>query len=252
VGRPGLNRKGELLAHALACGDDAFVAGHSAAGLYAVRPPPPANAPVDITIASSRRCRVGGVRVRECGLEACDRGWFEGVPVTSPARTLVDIALDLSGEELERAMNLADSLDLIDPEGLRAACDRLAPRPGVRPLRVLLDRRTLRLTDSILEQRFLAIVRRTGLPPPLTQRRVDGFRTDFAWPELGLVVETDSLRYHRTPAEQYRDRRRDQAHHLAGRTPLRFTHAQVTFEAGYVEAVLGAAPSSVQKPSAPT
>ena len=74
---------------------------------------------------------------------------------------------------------------------------------------------------------------------PQTGNRVNGFRVDFHWPELGLVVETDGLRYHRTPAQQARDRRRDQAHAAAGLTTLRFTHAQVRFEPANVREVLG-------------
>jgi very-short-patch-repair endonuclease len=68
--------------------------------------------------------------------------------------------------------------------------------------------------------------------------RLNGFKVDFYWPELRLVVETDGLKYHRTPAQQARDRVRDQAHTAAGLTQLRFTHAQVAFEAGHVESVL--------------
>jgi very-short-patch-repair endonuclease len=56
------------------------------------------------------------------------------------------------------------------------------------------------------------------------------FRVDFFWPELELVVETDGLRYHRTPAQQAKDRVRDQAHIAAGLTPLRFTHGQIAYE----------------------
>ena len=67
---------------------------------------------------------------------------------------------------------------------------------------------------------------------------MNDFRVDFHWDELGLVVETDGLRYHRTPAQQARDRERDQAHAAAGLTPLRFTHAQVAYEADRVEQVL--------------
>jgi very-short-patch-repair endonuclease len=69
---------------------------------------------------------------------------------------------------------------------------------------------------------------------------VNGFKTDFYWPELELIVETDGLRYHRTPAQQAKDRVRDQAHVAAGLTTLRFTHAQVAREAGQVEATLSA------------
>ena len=67
---------------------------------------------------------------------------------------------------------------------------------------------------------------------------VNGYEVDFFWPELGLVVETDGLLYHRTPAQQNRALRRDQAHTAAGMTPLRFSHAQVKHEPSYVRAKL--------------
>jgi very-short-patch-repair endonuclease len=86
------------------------------------------------------------------------------------------------------------------------------------------------LTESELERRFLPVARAADLAEPLTQHSLDGFRVDFYWPDLGLVVETDGLRYHRTPATQTRDLRRDQAHTRAGRTPLRFSHWQIAHE----------------------
>lgn len=105
---------------------------------------------------------------------------------------------------------------------------------GVPALRRLLDRGTFCLTDSELERRFLRLVRSAGLPLPETGRVVNGVRVDFLWAELGLIVETDGLRYHRTPSQQASDRRRDQVHTAAGLTTLRFTHAQVGFEAAEV------------------
>ncbi len=110
----------------------------------------------------------------------------------------------------------------------------MPPRPGHPALRTLLDRDTFRLTDSELERRFLALVRTAKLPAPLTRQSVSGFRVDFFWPDLGLVVETDGLRYHRTASQQTRDRVRDQTHTAAGLTQLRFTHEQVTREPGRV------------------
>jgi hypothetical protein len=107
-------------------------------------------------------------------------------------------------------------------------------QPGVAVLRTLLDRRTFVLTYSELERNFLPVVRRVGLPLPETGLMVNGFEVDLFWPDLGLVIETDGLRYHRTPAQQARDRLRDQAHTAAGLTPLRFTHAQIRFEREYV------------------
>ena len=108
-------------------------------------------------------------------------------------------------------------------------------------LRETLDRRTFTLTDSELERRFLPLARRAGLPQPCTQAKVNGFRVDFYWPDLGLVVEPDGLRYHRTPAQQAQDQRpRPEATLAAGLTPLRFTHAQVRFEPEHVHRTLAA------------
>ncbi len=163
---------------------------------------------------------------------------LDEIPVTTPVQTLVDLATTIPEDDLEAAVNAADKLDLVTPHGLRAALDDLVGQRGVGILRALLERPTFAVTDSRLEQRFLPIARRAGLPPPLTQQWVNGFRVDFHWPGLGLVVETDGLRYHRTPAQQAADRRRDQAHVAAGLTCLRFSRAQVVFEAGYVAATL--------------
>ena len=111
---------------------------------------------------------------------------------------------DYPGNEVEAAINEADKRDLVSPDRLRAALDHLPPRPGVRPLRTILDHRTFVLTESELERRFLPLARRAGLSKPEAGVYVNGFKVDFYWPDLGLVVETDSLRYHRTPAQQAR------------------------------------------------
>jgi very-short-patch-repair endonuclease len=90
-----------------------------------------------------------------------------------------------------------------------------------------------------LERRFLAVVREARLPMPATQERIGPGRIDFHWPDLGLVVETDGLAYHRTPMQQLDDRRRDQAHAAAGRTQLRFANLQVRESPEEVAAILG-------------
>ena len=220
----------------LASGPGALISHFSAAALWQFRPR--AGGGVHVTLPRESSRRRPGVLVHCRHLPNEDRAWHLNIPVTSPARTLADVAPSLTPAQLERAVNLADSLDLVDPERLREECERLVGQAGVSRLRATLDRRTFRATDSRLEQRFLVIVRRAGLPLPETQRLVDGYRTDFLWPDLGLVVETDSLRYHRTPAQQHRDRLRDHAHFAAGRTPLRFTHAQIFFDAPHVRETL--------------
>jgi very-short-patch-repair endonuclease len=173
-------------------------------------------------------------------LSAIDVTEHRGIPVTTPICTLIDIAPSLPRATLEAAINEADKRDLTDPERLRASLPTSPGRPGVGILRELLERQTFLLTDSELERRFLPIVRRAGLSVPQTGRWVNGFKVDFYWPRLGLVVETDGLRYHRTASQQARDRVRDQAHMAAGLTCLRFTHAQVRFEPDHVRSTLQA------------
>ena len=158
--------------------------------------------------------------------------------MTCLVRTLLDLATYLGPTKLERAVNEADRLDLIDPEALSHALDAYSGQAGVARLRDVVDRRTFRLTDSELERLFLRLVEKAGLPFPQTQQHLNGFRVDFYWPDLGLVVETDGLQYHRTPAQQARDQLRDQAHLAAGLTPLRFNHAQVRYEPRYVRTTL--------------
>jgi very-short-patch-repair endonuclease len=172
------------------------------------------------------------------GLRPSDVSSRHRIPVTTAICTLIDIALDLDQPRLERAINEADRLELVDPPSLLEALDRYTAQPGVGRLRETLGRRTFRLTDSELERRFLQLVGKARLPTPQTGQYVNGFKVDFLWPDLGLVVETDGLTYHRTPAQQARDQRRDQTHTAAGLTPLRFSHAQVRFERRHVEEIL--------------
>lgn len=194
---------------------------------------------IDITVR--RRCELRSPGVRFRGRPSLAPAAFvlrEDIPVTSPSQTLVDLATELDPVALERAVNDADKRNLIDPEALREDLPRFDGTPGVRPLRHLLDRLFFRLSDSDLEIYFRRIVRVARLPIPLTKQRVNRFEVDFFWPQLGLVVETDGLRYHRTPSAQLRDARRDRAHVMAGMTPLRFTHYEVRYEASRVRAEL--------------
>jgi very-short-patch-repair endonuclease len=229
VGYSEISRYGRWMAAVLACGRDALLSHQSAAELWGIRSPQ--SGPIEVMLPGPRKRRASGLIIhRRTVLSPRDRRARHGIPVTFPARTLVDLALRLSAPELESAVNEADRLDLIDPERLRQMLDEMGGQPGASTLSRLLDRRMFRLTDSELERRFLRLLRSAGLPMPETGREICGFRVDFFWPDLDLIVETDGLRYHRTPAQQARDRRRDQAHIAAGLTTLRFTHAQVRFE----------------------
>jgi very-short-patch-repair endonuclease len=239
VGRPRLSTRGRLLAAVLACGPEAALSHETAAGILRIRPLKMDS--IEVSVPARVNPRREGIRVhRRAVFGPEDVVVLNGMPLTNIVCTLTDVAARLERTGLEGAVNEADKLGLIDPERLRSAIDDAPRRPGVAALRELLDRSTFSLTDSQLERRFVPLARKAGLAAPLTGRRLNGFKVDFFWPELGLVVETDGLRYHRTPAQQARDRVRDQAHTAAGLTVLRFTHAQVAHETGHVEAVLGA------------
>jgi very-short-patch-repair endonuclease len=238
VGRAEVSRRGEWMAAILACGPGAVLSHDGAAALWEIRKD--RARVIEVSVRATVR-RSPGVRVhRRSALAQADISCRDGIPVTSPACTLIDLAPRLGERAWETAVNEADKLDLIHPDELRDRLAALAGRPGVAHARRMLDRRAFRLTRSELERRFLALVRGAGLPLPQTGAIVAGFEVDFFWAELGLVVETDGLRYHRTPSEQARDRLRDQAHAAAGLTPLRFTHAQVRYQPERVISTLAA------------
>jgi very-short-patch-repair endonuclease len=251
LGRPEVTRNGRWMAAVLRCGAGAVLSHLSAAELWEIAPisgeitrlplsgeiTQPRRT-VDVSVPCRRAPRAPGIVVHRRSLEEGELTRRHGIPVTNPAQTLIDIATGLPRNRLEAAIAEADKRSLMTPDQLRRRLDRLPGSPGVGVLRRLLDRQVFRLTDSDLERLFLPITRRAGLCPPHTGQRLNGFKVDFYWPDLGLVVETDGLRYHRTAAQQTRDRLRDQAHTAAGLTTLRFTHAQVRFEPEHVRATL--------------
>jgi hypothetical protein len=239
VGRPEVISQGRWLAAVLSCGPASVLSHDSAAALWMIRPSSSKAIHVTVPYLVARRPPAIVVHRRRT-LADVDVTRHCAIPVTTPICTLIDLAGRLEGRQLEAAVNEADKRDLIRTDELRSALDEVAPRPGVRALREMLERPGFTLTDSELERSFVPIAHRAGLPAPLTGHHVNGFKVDFFWPELGLVVETDGLRYHRTAAQQVRDRLRDQAHTAAGLTPLRFTRAQVRFEPRHVEATLAA------------
>jgi very-short-patch-repair endonuclease len=237
VGRPQLGQLGRWMAAALACGPEAALSHGSAAALWGFGEEPRERIEVSVPTAAPRR-RPGICVHRRAVLLPEELTVHEGIPVTNPVRTLIDEATRLRPIQLERAVNEADKLDLVDPETLRAALERYPGQPGVVPLRAILDRRTFRLSDSDLELHFRPLARAAGLTEPQTKTWVNGFEVDFHWPELGIVVEADGLRYHRTPSQQARALLRDQTHLASGLLPLRFSHAQVCFEPRHVRDTL--------------
>jgi very-short-patch-repair endonuclease len=225
------------MAAVLSCGRRAALSYGSAAALWGIDRERRGGIEVSVPVCLTPRDQ-GPFVYRRPNLRESEVVVRDGIPVTSVVRTFIDIAARLERAELEGAVNEADRLDLIDPLALAEALADHPGKHGVGRLRNMLDERTFQLTDSELERRFLRLVGEAGLPMPLTQQRLNGFKVDFLWRDLRLVVETDGLRYHRTPAQQARDTQRDQAHLAAGFTPLRFTHMQVRYQVGYVRLTL--------------
>jgi very-short-patch-repair endonuclease len=214
------------MAAVLACGDDAVLSHRSAAQLWGIGYEDRER--IDVSIRRKSKIARKGIKVRaRPSLDAKSVVLRRGIPVTHPIQTLIDIATELEIVPLERAVNDADKLDLVDPETLRRALDGYVGMPGVKTLRTMLDRHTFRLSDSDLEIYFRPLAVAAGFSVPLTKHWVLGYEVDFWFPDHGLVVETDGLRYHRTPAQQARMVERDQKHTAAGLRVLRFTHWQI-------------------------
>jgi very-short-patch-repair endonuclease len=237
VGWPQLTQERRWMAAVLACGDEAALSHRSAAALWGIGRE--VSGRIDVSVRRTSKVRRRGLKVRRRPtLRAEDVVRQRRIPVTGVVRTLVDLATELDAIAVERAINEADKRDLIDPETLRATLAGYEGEPGAPLLRKLLDKRAFRLSDSDLEIFFRPIAAEAGLPFPLSKQIVNGWEVDFYWPDLGLVVETDGLRYHRTASSQTRDARRDRAHSLAGMTPLRFTHYEIRHEPARVRAEL--------------
>jgi very-short-patch-repair endonuclease len=238
VGRPDLSPRGRWMTAVLACGEGAVLSHRSAAELWGIGFEERGR--IDVSIRRRSRLERAGVKVR-ARPKLPDGNVVRrfGIPVTNPTQTLVDLATELKPVRLERAVNQADVHDLVDPETLRRSLDAYVGIPGGRTLRTMLDRHTFRLSDSDLEIYFRPLALAAGFPVPLTKQWVLGFEVDFHFPDHGLIVETDGLRYHRTPAQQARMVKRDQTHTSHGFRVLRFTHWQIAHAPNEVAEVLG-------------
>lgn len=232
VGRREVTQEGLWMAAVLSCGNGALLSHGSAAQLWGIRSR--RQGAIHVSIPRPRTARRKGLRVhrRELRDDMCDE--HLNIPVTTPTQTLTDLAASLSDPELDRAINQADQLNLI-------RADEISPRRNARGatrLRAHLGSPSFCLTDSELERRFVPIALAVGLSKPETQVNLHGHRVDFFFRAERLVVETDGLRYHRTPTQQKRDRVRDQELAAAGLIVVRFTHDQVKHEQHHVAEVL--------------
>jgi very-short-patch-repair endonuclease len=235
VGSPHLTKYGRWMVAVKRCGPGAVLSFLSAAVLWGLWEKEPDR--ISVTVPRNRRPRAQDMTPHRRDLPRRALTRHHGIPVTSVVQTLIDLATILTRDQLERVIGQADAKNVIRADALRERLETEDGR-GARTLKETLDRDSFVLSHSELERLFIPLAERAGLPRPESQRQLGSARVDFYWPELNLVVECDSLRYHRTQLQQAEDRARDHAHLLAGRTCLRFTHHQVAHEPGHVVAVL--------------
>jgi len=232
VGHLVLTIKGRWMAAVLAGGTDAVLSHASAAAAWELRPI--GSGPSHVTIpAQTGRKRRAGIRIhRSSTLPPAEMTVHRGIPITTPLRTVIDVATTLKGRPLEQALDRAEQLHLVDFAELQHARS-----PS---LQAVLSHYTpgSTLTRSTLEERFLQLCDDHGLPRPETNTRIEGIEVDFVWRDAKLIVEVDGYASHRSPAAFERDRERDVLLTVAGWRVMRFTHAQVTRRPAWVAAAI--------------
>lgn len=228
-----LSRRGRWMAAVLACGEGAMLSHRSGAALWGfVRPQ---RGPVEISSPTGRGRQ--GITVHEGGVRPAERSAVAGIPVTSVARTLFDLAEILDEDELERAFEEADRLRLLDTQSIERVCAWGHGRHALRPVRRLIEEaREPTWTRSELEDRFQRLCRKHDLPPAQTNVSVLGYEADAYWPDGKLVVEVDGWSFHHHRAAFEHDRARDAAMQAAGYRVIRVTHRRLTREPEIVAA----------------
>jgi very-short-patch-repair endonuclease len=223
VGHRAPSREATYLAAVRACGEHALLSGRAAAHLHGLikgAAPGP-----EVAVATQRR--VPGVRTRRsAGLERSDGAVIRGIPVTTVARTLVDLAAALSFDDLARACHEAGVRHGTTPTQVEAVLSRRSNCRGAANLRRIL-RGDARVTLSKLERRFLRVLQDAGLALPQTNRPAGGRRVDCRWPARKLTVELDSYTYHGSRHAWERDRRREREAHTRGDEFRRYTYDDV-------------------------
>jgi hypothetical protein len=200
---------GRQAAALLAVGFDAVLT-YRAAGLgHGILPADTATDPVDVTTPRSGVRGHAGIRLhRSRGLAAKDVTTVHGLPVTTAARTLLDLADVLSERELERALDEALAKRLTSPTKVREVLKRAGRgRRGASILAALLRRTTSSVTRSEAEERLLATLRLAGVEEPDCNVDVHGVVPDCYWARAALAANFDSKQWHRSPAARRRDTR---------------------------------------------
>jgi very-short-patch-repair endonuclease len=227
VGHSGPVEGAPELGAVLACGSGAVVSHRSAAVLWGLHPAPPPD--VEVTVGGRRCDSKRGIRVhRVAALDPRDLRKLGGIPITAPARTLLDLAGTVSARELEQALAEAHARGLVRRGEMVALLARYPRRPGIAALRSLIaPDASPALTRSEAEERLLAMIRAAELPAPEVNVRIGRHEVDFLWSDQRLVVEVDGFRFHSSRTAFERDRARDAELASLGFLVIRVTWRQI-------------------------
>ena len=230
--------RGRLLAACLACGPDAFLS-HRPAGLIWDITSWKGGA-IDVTAPSGKRSRRGLRLHRARNLLPQDHTVIDRIPVTSLARTLLDLAAVLKPLDLQRAYERAEQLQIVDRRAITELLTRSNGHRGSAPLAALLtyDPTAAATAISELERLFLDLLRARGIPMPDTNVLVDGYLVDACWPGAHLVVELDGYEFHNDRETFESDRRRWTTLRSKGHDVLVFTYRHVTEDPDWVVATV--------------
>ncbi len=244
MGRPSVEPLGLETAAILYFDGDAFLSHASAAALWGIREAAPRDVHVTL-IGRDCRSRPGLTVHRVGALDRADLRARQGLPLTSPARTVLDLAGESEADELEQAVAQARVHGLLRAGELERAVDRAPHHRGLARVRALIDaEHDPALTRSKAERLILGLIRDAKLPAPIVNGRFLGFEPDLRWPEQRLVVEFDGRQFHGHAAAFERDRRRDQILVAAGYRVMRVTWTQLVTEPLAVVARIAMALSS--------
>jgi very-short-patch-repair endonuclease len=238
VGHVALRREGWWMAALLGCGEGAALSHRSAATVWGFLAGPVL--PIDVTTASARGRKHAQITTHRTSLHPLDALLIDDLRVTTPSRTIVDLASMLRGRALREVVERAQDVRRFDPEDLHGTLARAGRRRGNRRLEDLVK---LMAPDndnarSHLERLFLALTRAAKVPRPVINEQIGGRSRDFAWPDHRLAVETDGHRYHSSREAKRRDNRRDRELTALGWRPVRFTYEEIAFEPAEVAAEL--------------
>ena len=241
LGHRALRPQAYRLAAARACGAGAAVSFATGAAHWAIRRS--SATLIDVTVPRGGQRRRPGIRVhRLATLRPEEVTVHELVPVTTPARTLLDLAATFPRRTLERAIDEAERGELFDLVAIRAVLDAHAGRPGAAKLAAAVGEHDpgSTATRSELEERFLAFCADRGIPRPVVNGVLHGIEVDFHWPGVPFAVELDGWAFHRGRRPFERDHERDAHLAAAGVFTLRFTDLQLRERPGEVAAALQA------------